>query len=136
MNRTNKIMIISFISCLVGLAMGALFGVMTGSQLGSSIIVQDWVNANANNSLEMIVAMKDLRDGEEETAMEKLEVHLNKLMIGLTDSYIEGFDLNKETLERIEQVRSSARFYRGQYPRPESKELLEIDINYFLVEKE
>jgi hypothetical protein len=135
MNTTNKIMIISIISCLVGLGVGALFGVMTGSQLGSSIIVQDWVNTNTNNSLEVIVAMKELRNEERESGLDKLEVHLNKLLVGLTDSYIDGFDLNKETLERIEQVRSAAKFYRQQYPRPESKDLLEININYFLKDK-
>jgi hypothetical protein len=115
-----------------GLLLGGLGGGLLGFRRARDMVVDNWVNTNARNGTAVAQALRQLRTNQNAEGMDKLETHLNRLLVGLTPSYIDGFDLSEGTLAQLQRTRDSARSYRLAYPRPAGQQLLDREVAQFL----
>lgn len=130
---TNKrqLLVLSLVF-LFGVIVGVVPSAMLGFRQGTNRIVDNWVTTNARNATDVTKALRLLRSSQTAEGLENLEIHLNRLLIGLTPSYLEGFELGELTLSDVQKTRDSARKYRTEYPRPPSQRLLDREIAEFL----
>jgi hypothetical protein len=130
---TNKrrLLVLS-LAFLLGVVVGVVPSAALGFRQGTNRIVDNWVVTNARNSTDVMAVLRLLRNRQTEEGIENLETHLNRLLIGLTPSYLEGFELRGATLSHVQKTRDSARNYRTEYPRPQSQKLLDREIAEFL----
>lgn len=130
---TNKrqLLVLSLVF-LFGAIVGVVPSAVLGFRQGTNSIVDNWVTTNARNATDVTKALRLLRRGETAEGLENLEMHLDRLLIGLTPSYLEGFEVRERTLSDVQKTRDSARDYRTQYPRPPSQRLLDREIAEFL----
>ncbi len=131
MTNRRQLLTLSLIF-VAGLLVGAVPGALLGFRKGTNITVDNWVVTNARNGTAVAHALRQLRSNQTGEGLENLEIHLNRLLVGLTPSYVKGFALSEATLSEVQQARDSVRRYRIDYPRPAGQKLLDREVAEFL----
>ncbi len=117
---------------VAGLAVGGVGGVLAGGSVGTKALAGNWAQTDANNAAETLEVLRALRGKKPDEALEKLEVHLNRHLFGLTPANLGQFKVSPSTLAQVEKVTEAAIAYRTEFPRPPSENLLEKDVAAFL----
>jgi hypothetical protein len=120
------------IGLVVGLIAGAGIGLFAGGGLGAQAVAGNWVQTNVNNSVHTLEVLRAFRANKSDEAIDTLEMHLNKHLIGLTPAYLKEALVNDFLTKQIEEVKQEAIAYRTAFGRPASPNLLEKDVAKWL----
>ena len=105
-----------------------------GLHLGSSTIVNNWVNSQANYAQSHILILRQLRSGDDDSALEQLESQLDRDIVSLLPDFHGNYRLTDATRSRINAILVQARQYRDEFPRQASGKAIENDVHHALAD--
>jgi len=117
---------------VAGLLLGGVFGFFAGGAFGGKVIVSHWIQTTANHASDTLDVLSSFRANQSAEGLDKLEMHLNRHLVGITPAILEGAVVKRGLREKIAEVKQTAIAYRTKYPRPASESQLEKDVAAFL----
>jgi hypothetical protein len=107
-----------------------------GARLGASAIINNWVNSQAGYAQSHILILRQLRNGDDDSAVEQLESQLDRDIVSLLPEFHGNYRLTDATRSRINAVLGQARQYRDDFPRQTSGKAIEDDVRHALADGE
>lgn len=107
-------------------------GGYVGLHLGASAIINNWVNNQASYAQSHILILRQLRSGDDDSALEQLESQLDRDIVSLLPDYHGNYRLTDVTHSRISAVLREARQYRDEFPREARGEAVGDDVQHAL----
>lgn len=107
-------------------------GGYVGMHLASSAIVNNWVNSQASYAQSHIIILRQLRSGDDDSAVEQLESQLDRDIVSLLPDFHGNYRLTDVTRTRINAILRQARQYRDEFPRKTQGEAIEDDVRHAL----
>ena len=106
-----------FLVFLAGCAAGTATGAYGGFRHGMAFILNECLSRDAREVGSRITILRHLRAGEQDQAVEKIEVGLNDILIGF-DPDQPYANLKGQTVVALRNAIEQAEKYRSVYPRP------------------
>jgi len=106
---------IFLVSCATGLAVGGYMGF----SYGASFIINGALSRDAREVEARIATLRDLRAGEKDKAIERLETGLSDILI-VFDPEKPYAGLDRQTVVSLRKSIDEARKYRAENPRPQN----------------
>jgi hypothetical protein len=113
MNRGTITIALTFVvGCITGLAIGGY----QGYRVGTSTILNDALSKDAREVGIRITTLKELRAGQRDQAIDRLETGLAGILIAF-DPDVPYKGLNGQTVGALRKAIADAKAYRAVYPR-------------------
>lgn len=101
---------------LAGCAIGLATGGYAGLRWGASIIIEEALHKDAREVATRIATLRQVRAGERDQAIEKLETGLSDILIGF-DPVEPYAGLSRHTVGALRKAIDEAKAYRSEFPR-------------------
>jgi hypothetical protein len=113
---------------IVGLAVGVWIGAHLGVRVGTSEVAVISLNTQVHDLENRVQALRLLRQGNSESAIELIESGLDRDIVSLEPVRREGIRIREHTLSFIAKGLRTAKQYRDAYPRASQGELIDESI--------
>lgn len=105
-----------------------LSGGVIGARLGAGAIMDNWLTSQSNYALSHLLILRQMRNGDDEAALNRLEAQLDRDIVSLLPDYYGDARVSERARARAAAVLEQARDYRDEYPRPAQGRAIDRDV--------
>jgi hypothetical protein len=119
---------VSAVLTIVGFGIGAWGGTDLGFRTGASDVATVSINTQVHDLGNRLEALKALRNGDADSAIEFIEHGLDRDIVSLLPSRRKGLQIPKATLEFVTEGLEGAKRYRADFPRASKGRPIDEDV--------
>lgn len=118
----------SFLLFALLCATSLLAGGVVGARIGAGAILDNWLTTRTNSTLSHLLILRQMRNGDDEAALNRLEAQLDRDIVSLLPDFYGGTRVSERARARAAAALEQAREYRDEYPRPPAGRAIDRDV--------